>query len=455
MSRIYSEQTQKKEEHFWVLKDFHLNIETKSILRGIRDLKDKERSANKVYNPIIVVSPIVNIPTELEKTFTIMDYDLPDKEEIKLYFDSYIRNMEKQKDKFTIPTEEEINNCIDLAQGLTINEVIKYLSESLIEYRTISKKIFFKARLDLLKKTSILEYKDVCASLDDMGGNEPFKEWITEIKECFTKEAKEFGVIRPKGFLAVGSPGTSKSLSAEIVASELNLPLLQFKMSKIMDSKVGQSEKNMENALNLIKVCSPCVLFIDEVEKALSGTASSDSTDGGTLMRVVGQLLTFLGSDESKDIFTIMTSNNASALPPELTRSGRIDAIWYFSLPSSEERREIFKIHFAKSNKKVDDGLIAYAANHTEHYTGAEIKEIVKVAVRKAYLRYKKDNNPSITTEDIDLAIPEIVSVYNSSKEKISAIEEYYRGRARWANTIIKNDPEKSEQDIIEFDLNV
>lgn len=267
---ILKNQVKDKNENFWILKDFHLNIETKSIIRGIRDIKDSSKENTKIYNPIIILSPIINIPIELEKLFTIVDYSLPDKEEIKLYIEKYVEQI-SNNEKFITPGEEEIKSCIDLAQGLTINEIIGYIKRSLVEYKTISQKIFFQARLDLLKKTGILEYQECNTSLDEMGGNGCFKHWISDIKECFEPEAEAFGVTKPKGFLGVGIPGTSKTMSAQIIASTLKLPLLQFKMSSVMHSHVGQSEKNMENALNIIKACSPCVLLIDEIEKTLSG----------------------------------------------------------------------------------------------------------------------------------------------------------------------------------------
>lgn len=154
-----------------------------------------------------------------------------------------------------------------------------------------------------------------------------------------------------------------------------------------------------------------------------------------------------------------MTSNNASALPPELTRSGRIDTIWYFGLPTEPEREEIFKIHFGKSKLELEDGIIDYASNNTLHFTGAEIKETVKVAIRKAFKRYKIDGNNKITEADIDSAIPEIIPVYDSSKEKILALEEHYKTRARFANTIPKADDIETfsheDNDIIDFDINV
>ena len=172
-------------------------------------------------------------------------------------------------------------------------------------------------------------------------------------------------------------------------------------------------------------------------------------------MRVVGQLLEFLSSNDSKDIFTIMTSNNASALPPELTRSGRIDTTWYFGMPTEPEREEIFKIHFGKTNIELEEGLIDYAAENTLNFTGAEIKEVVKVAVRKAFKRYKQDGNKMLTTEDVVSAIPEIVPVYESSKEKMAVLEEYYRTRARFSNTKPEEEDVEmltSNNEIVDFD---
>lgn len=449
-----------KDENIWVLKDFHLCNESKSILRGIRDTKERDPKEMKGYNPIIVISPIVSIPLEHEKLFTILEYETPDLKEINLFLNAFVSKM-KQSGKYNLPSDQELADCVNLAQGLTLEEIKNYATRSLIKYNTLSEKIFYQARLDLIKKTGVLEYKECNVGLEEMGGNEVFKDWVEDIKGSFTPEAAEFGVVKPKGYLGVGVPGTSKTLSAEIIANTLSLPLLKFNMSSVMHSHVGQSEKNMDNVLKIVKACSPCVLLVDEVEKTLSGTGSSNQTDGGTLMRIVGQLLEFLGGDDSKDVFTIMTSNNASALPPELTRSGRIDTTWYFGLPMRLEREEIFKIHLGKTKLPLEDDLATYAAEEerTLNFTGAEIKEIVKVAVRKAFKRYKTDGNKMITAEDIDAAIPEVVPVYESSKEKIAVLEEYYRTRARFSNTKpIEEDIETFASDDfsnMDFNLNV
>ena len=293
-----------------------------------------------------------------------------------------------------------------------------------------------EARLNLIKQTGILEYKEPSGCLEQMGGNEAFKKWIEEIKYTFTPEAEEFGVQKSKGYLALGIPGTSKSVSAEITANLLHLPLLEFKMQNIMNSLVGKSEQNMADAVKIIKSCSPCVLFIDEVEKSLSGNSSSDKTDGGTLSRVLGQLLTFLASDDSKNVFTIMTSNDVSKLPPELTRSGRLDVIWYFGLPNELERKEIFNIYLKDTKLDINDNLLNYAVKETNSYTGAEIKQIVNVLVRRLFFKIKEKNDSTIDKEDILLAIKEVIPVAISSREKILALDTYCKNRARYASEI-------------------
>lgn len=159
---------------------------------------------------------------------------------------------------------------------------------------------------------------------------------------------------------------------------------------------------------------------------------SSNSSDSGTTARVFAECLNFLNSDSG--VFVIMTSNDVSQLPPEFTRSGRLDAQWYFSLPLLEERKEIFKIHLGKTGRTVEDSIIDAAAKAADNYTGAEIKEIVKVSMRKAYSRFKEDGNRELTEADIVSAVGEIIPLFKSSQEKILALEAYANGRARSTN---------------------
>lgn len=191
----------------------------------------------------------------------------------------------------------------------------------------------------------------------------------------------------------------------------------------------------MAQAIRMIKSTAPCILLIDEIEKTLSGVGSSNNSDAGTMSRAFGAILEFLAEDHG--VFVVMTSNDISQIPPELTRAGRLDSIWFFGLPDIEERKEIFKIHFNKLNKQVDDSLLTYASNNSELFTGAEIKEAVKNIVRKAYSRSKKDNNLNITEIDIQKGCIEIIPVAKSSRERITLLEEFAKSRARFSNAII------------------
>lgn len=221
-----------------------------------------------------------------------------------------------------------------------------------------------------------------------------------------------------------------------------------------MDKLVGQSERKIEQAFRVAKACSPCVLLMDEIEKMMGGISSSNSSDSGTLARVFGKTLEFLA--EENDVFVVMTSNDVSQLPPELTRAGRLDAMWYFSLPTEEERKEIFRIHLGKTGKEITDELIEASARASADFTGAEIAETVKIAMRKAFKRFKQDGVNAILPEDIESAASEIIPLFKSSEEKIMALEAWARGRARSTNHLNTSGVEESSdhqllEDILEL----
>jgi SpoVK/Ycf46/Vps4 family AAA+-type ATPase len=225
-------------------------------------------------------------------------------------------------------------------------------------------------------------------------------------------------------------------------------------MSKIMNKLVGESEKRIDQAFRIVKACAPCVFLIDEVEKAMGGVRSSNSSDAGTTARCFGAMLQFMNEDNG--VFMIMTSNDVSQLPPELTRSGRLDAMWYFSLPTPEERREIFRIHLGKTGKAISDELINAAVNASDDFTGAEIQQSTIAAVRKAYKRFLSDGNNAITEDDLVNAIHETIPIAKSSQEKIAMLENFAKGRARYANGVVDSEGfhhERDEKDLGDIEL--
>lgn len=415
----------------WILKDFHLSFTNPMAIRMIRDLKE---SPVAKYTPIIIISPISEVPVELQKTFKILHYDNPSVEDIESLVQMWCSKKSLTIDSDTI---KEISKRLF---GFTRSEILSMLNISHVKHNTIDLDIVNEKKIENINNSGILDYKIPKASLDNVGGNENFKKWVKTMELCMTEEAKEYGIPAPKGYLSVGIPGTSKSFSAEAIAGKWNVPFIKLNMAKITSRYAGETERNMYKALNLVKSCAPCVLLIDEVEKALGGYKSSNASDSGAIARAFGNVLEFL-NDNDNGVFVVMTSNDVSQLPPELTRAGRLDAIWFFGLPSAEERENILDIHLKKIGKEVSNPIIKKAAKEMDKYTGAEIELVVKSALRKAYLsKIETNKDDGITLEILKDAIAEVIPVAVSSREQIVSLERWAKSRALFANAESKEE---------------
>lgn len=426
----------KPEPNIFILRDYNNLFNDPKSIRFIRDLKEYHKQ-KEAYNPIIVLSQIDNIPTQLTRLFKLIDYGLPNRNEILSCINETINNIKavslKQNKQCKIPTQEELNNLVNSCLGLTIQEIQETVIESFIKFKEANLDFITQKKIESIQKSGVLDYKIPNTTLEDIGGNEVIKQWLLEMKELFSDEAKEFGLKKPKGYLSVGVPGAGKTCLAEAFAGTMHMPLLSLSMGRIMSRFVGESERKIMQALDVAKASAPCVLLIDEVEKALGGINSSNNTDGGVTARVFMEILKFL-NDNDYGVYIIMTSNDVSQLPPELTRQGRLDAKWFFDFPKENERKEIFKIHFSKYNKEINSDLLDLAVSKTNDFTGAEIQEIVKNTIRKSFIRFKKDNNDELKEEDITSAINEIIPISKTSKESILALKSYCSNRFRSVN---------------------
>lgn len=409
----------------WILKDYHLAMSNPMAIRSIRDVKECPTGR---YTPIIIISPSNEVPLELQKTFKVLNYDTPSEEDI---FE--LLNLWTNSKDITLQSREQTNIAKRLF-GFTRSEILSMLNLSFIKYGTINLEIVNEKKIEIINESGVLDYKVPSASLDNVGGNHKFKEWIDVVEACMTEDAREYGIPAPKGYLSVGIPGTSKSFSAEALAGKWEMPFIKLNMAKITSRYAGETERNMYKALNLVRSCAPCVLLIDEVEKALGGYKSSNSSDSGAIARAFGSVLEFL-NDNDNGVFVVMTSNDVSQLPPELTRAGRLDAIWFFGLPTKEERKQILDIHLRKANKSVEDNVLEEMAKSMEKYTGAEIELVVKSSLRRAYLeKIKTGEDKGITPEILQAASEEVVPVAVSSREQIAALENWAKNRALYAN---------------------
>lgn len=257
--------------NIWVLRDFHTVITDPKVQRFVRDLKEYN---GKHYNPLLVISPAMEIPSDVARLFRVIEYGLPSESMVQ-------RMVEKANDKLAcnktpdndihVSTPEEIMSVVRACMGLTVKEIGMALNESMVRYHALDLDFLSRNKIELVKKTGVLDYKIPNVTFADIGGNEAIKKWLEEAKGAFSDEARAFGVDKPKGFVSVGVPGAGKTLLANAFANELHVPLLELSMSKIMDKLVGQSERKIDHALQVAKACAPCVLLLDEVEKMLGG----------------------------------------------------------------------------------------------------------------------------------------------------------------------------------------
>ena len=404
--------------------DYDCKFDNSLFRRWIKDIFELK---NNKYAPFIFISSEPSIPDDLNHLFSVVYYDTPTESEIVQLIRDY-----KEIKKVDI---DDVNELAHKFIGFNKTEIIECLDYSFYKYDTIDDSYIRAKRIEVIKKSNVLGFIEPRITMDQIGGNKYFKEWYNETRFCFEPEAREYGVAMPKGYLALSAPGCAKSMMAEAIASDLNVPLVTLDMSKLLSKFVGESERNIDQAINIINQIAPCVLLIDEVEKALGGYKSSNASDSGTLARVFGKVLNLL-ADNDKGIYTVMTSNNVKDLPPELTRAGRLDCIWYMCLPNQEEREEIFKLHLEKRGHNIPKATIKKIAKETNKYTGAEIEQVVISAIRKAYVRMRTKNNNKyeISFEDLLEAKTNVIPVAISSKETINELEDWVKGRALYSN---------------------
>jgi SpoVK/Ycf46/Vps4 family AAA+-type ATPase len=311
----------------------------------------------------------------------------------------------------------------DLAFCLAV--VKDHLKETSV--RTVSEE-----KEQIIRKSGILDFFPKNESLKDVGGMDNLKDWLLKRQKAYDKKAREWGLQEPKGLLLLGVPGCGKSLTAKSIASCWEMPLLRLDIGRVFQGLVGSSEDNIRKALATAEAVAPCVLWIDEIEKGLSGVQSSGSTDGGVTSRIFSTILTWM-QEKTSPVFVVATANDVNSLPPELLRKGRFDEIFFVDLPSSKERKNIFSIHLAKRNQKSESFAMEAIAKESEGFNGAEIEECVKEAMFDAYVA--NPENPQLTTKFIIDAIKRTVPLSVTMDKQISNLRDWAATRARNASS--------------------
>jgi len=384
------------------------------------------RYSNSDYNfTIIVVSETETVPKELEKFTSILDIPNMTKNEIETYILKFSKDNNIKVDK------KDVGEVAISLKGLTkveIDHVLNMIIESKNNISISGRDIIIKEKGQIIKKSSILEIMDFKEKIEDIGGLEGLKEWLKSKAQIFRRldEAKKFGVDTPKGVLLVGMPGCGKSLAAKASARLFNVPNIFSDIGRLLGKYVGESEHNMRVALKTAESISPCILWIDEIEKAFAGI----NQDGGAsdiTKRLFGQFLTWLQEKENT-VFVVATANDITAFPPEFLRKGRFDEVFFIDFPNEEEREKIFKIHLEKRGKLNDKIDIKKLAKETIGYCGADIEEVVKMTVETIFNveDIENEEDSKLMTQDLLDSIKTIDSLSNILADKIEVLKGGY-----------------------------
>lgn len=423
------------EKSIVVLRLFHHYLEDHNVQAKLIDLIPDFKVKAKM---LIVLTPVQKIPPELEKEFTLVESTLPSKETLNDVLQGIVTGSSMPDEKK--PSESMTKELLDAATGLTTSEAENVFALSFVRPARLKNGTVWDPRVVLeekcaaLKKTGLLEYVSTeGVGMQSVGGMKALKKWVSRRKRAFTEEAKVFGLPPPKGILMVGPPGSGKSLGAKAVSTELSLPLIRCDFGKLMGSLVGQSEANMRKAIEMAEAMSPCVFWIDEIEKALAGS-SGGSMDSGVGARLLGYLLTWM-QEKTSPVFVYATANDVSHLPPELLRKGRFDEMWSVLLPNEEERREILDIHLRKRGRqalmtdKRSIVLLDTFIRDTAGFSGAEIEAVVVEAMFEAF-----DEGEDVSFRNLQNGASHMLPLFKTMSEKIIALERWCKTRTRPAN---------------------
>lgn len=407
----------------FILEDFNNYIEEAKIKHLMRIIADKARFTN---THVIIVSASYKLPTELEKYVTVLNIPLPNRYDL----DKTLRQVERDTKIELAP--EQRNRLIDAALGMTSMEADLAFCLAAVKDNlgNNSPYIVSAEKEQIIRKSGILDYFPKNESLKDVGGMEELKEWLQKRQMAYEKNARDWGLQEPKGLLLLGVPGCGKSLTAKSIASFWNMPLLRLDIGKVYQGLVGSSEDNIRKAIMTAEAVAPCVLWIDEIEKGLSGVQSSGATDGGVTSRIFSTILTWM-QEKTTPVFVVATANNINLLPPELLRKGRFDEIFFVDLPNKEERKKIFSIHLEKKGQNPSNFALDSISDKTDGFNGAEIEECIKEAMFAAYIQNPK--SPTLQTKHIVDAIEATVPLSQTMSEQISSLRKWAATRAKSA----------------------
>jgi len=407
----------------FLLKDFNRFLTDISISRK---LKNVSRILKLQPKTIIIIGSDFQIPKELQDLITVLQFNLPLESEINQELTRLVNSLNLKIDQSLF--ESLTRAC----QGLSLERIRRVLSKIIATHKTIDENsiaILLSEKKQIISQTEILEYWSVNEKIGNIGGVDNLKDWLKKRKTSFSIQASNYGLPTPRGLLLIGIQGTGKSLTAKAIATEWQLPLLKLDVGRLFGGIVGESESRLRQTIDVAETLSPCILWIDEIDKAFSNNDSKG--DSGTSNRVLATFISWL-SEKTKPVFVVATANNVDLLPLEIIRKGRFDEIFFLDLPDKQEREEIFKIHiqeFRPNSWKLFD--YRKLAQLSESFSGAEIRQSI---IEAMYLAF--DQQREFTTDDICLALKELIPLAQLENSQTLKLQSWASsGRIRLASS--------------------
>ena len=411
-----------------VLKDFHPYLQDPAVVRALRELAHGLKST---YTTLVLLSPVLVIPPEIEKEVSVLDIPLPTYHDLLDLLKEIVGVVRRSGRAKVELTNEDADQLIKAAQGLTLSEAESAFAKAIATDGRLSRDdvpLVLEEKRQVIRKSGLLEYFATDESLANVGGMASLKRWLDRRGTAFSEAARKFGLPEPKGLLLLGVQGCGKSLTAKAIAAQWRLPLLRLDMGRIFSGLIGSSEENLRRAIRVAESVAPVVLWVDEIEKGLSGSQSSGQVDGGVTARVFGALLTWL-QEKTAPVFVVATANRIAELPPELLRKGRFDEIFFIDLPAAAERHEILDIHVRKRGRDPARFDLARLAARTDGHSGAELEQVVISGLYEAFAE-----RTELAQVHLDRAVAEAMPLSTTMAEEIARLREWARARTRSAS---------------------
>jgi AAA+ superfamily predicted ATPase len=406
----------------FILRDFHRFLDDVAIARKLRNFARLLKSQPK---NIVLLSPQLSLPDDLSEVVTVLEFPLPNHSEIQAEIERLSAAMGKTIEPKVL--DELTRSC----QGLSMERIRRVLAKAIATHGTIQPDdvdLILEEKRQTIRQTQILDFYPASEQISDIGGLDNLKDWLVRRGGAFSERARQYGLPHPRGLLLVGIQGTGKSLSAKAIAHHWHLPLLRLDVGRLFAGLVGESESRTRQMIQLAEALAPCVLWIDEIDKAFAGFDGRG--DSGTTSRVFGTFITWM-AEKTSPVFVVATANNIQSLPPELLRRGRFDEIFFVGLPNQEERKAIFKVHLSRLRshnlQAYDSDRLAY---ETPDFSGAEIEQILVEAMHIGF-----SQNRDFTTDDILEAASQLIPLARTAQDQIQRLQEWAAtGRVRLAS---------------------